>query len=172
MGADAVPGILVRRLEEADLETLNGAFPVWNGSEYARRLQAQRRLQMVQAIAWEGEVSIGRGMVLFPEHEEYSDSARREGCAEVRDVKVLEPRRRRGAAAAIMQVLEDAAREQAFRRIGLSVGLDEDAVPARALYERLGYRHAHGPYLMSTNLDGDDGPFPVGAVLDYLVREL
>ena len=162
----------VRRLEVRDLDMLNRELPAWNGDEYARRLRAQGRLQMVQAVAWVGETPVGRGMVLFPEHEEYSDSATREGCAEVRDVQVLEAHRRRGAATAIMRVLEEGAREQAFRRVGLSVSLDDEAAPARALYQRLGYRDAHGPFLMSTNLDGDDGPFPVGAVLTYLVREL
>jgi ribosomal protein S18 acetylase RimI-like enzyme len=90
----------------------------------------------------------------------------------VRDVSVLPHPRRRRPATAIMAELETAVREQALRRIGLSVSLDEDAAPARALYERLGYRHAHGPYIASTMLSGDQGEFPVGAVLDYLVKDL
>ena len=59
---------------------------------------------MVHVIAWDGEVPLGRGMILFPEHDEYSTSATREGCAEVRDVFVLPERRRSGVATAIMQV--------------------------------------------------------------------
>lgn len=111
-------------------------------------------------------------MVLFPEHEEFSTSAVREGCAEVRDVFVVRPRRRLGVATALMSVLEDAARDRGMARIGLSVALDEDAVPARALYQRLGYAHAHGPFVSSTDLIGDDGPLAVGAVMNYLVKEL
>jgi len=125
----------------------------------------------VQVVAWDDERPVGRGMVLFPEHEEYSDSATREGCAEVRDVFVAPDHRRRGAAEAIMAVLEDSARAAGMVRIGLSVALDDGAAPARALYEKLGYRHAHGPYIGSATLDGDDGPMPVGAVLTYLVKE-
>ena len=45
-------------------------------------------------------------MVLFPEHEELSASAMREGCAEVRDVFVSRPRRRLGVATALMRALE------------------------------------------------------------------
>jgi len=111
-------------------------------------------------------------MVLFPEHEEFSTSAVREECAEVRDVFVVRPRRRLGVATGIMALLEDAARDRGMFRIGLSVALDEDAAPARALYDRLGYAHAHGPYVSSTTLEGDEGPIPVGAVMNYLVKEL
>ena len=127
---------------------------------------------MVEAIAWFGEVPGGRGMVLFPEHEEFSTSAVREGCAEVRDVFVVRPRRRLGVASALMRVLEEAAGERGMLRIGLSVSLDDDAAPARALYERLGYVHAHGPFVSSTDLIGDDGPIAVGAVMTYLVKDL
>lgn len=56
-------------------------------------------------------------------------------------------------------------------RIRLSVGLDDEAAPARALYDVLGYRHAHGPFVSSTTLAGDDGPIAIGAVLTYLVKE-
>jgi GNAT superfamily N-acetyltransferase len=163
---------LVRRLEEPDLEILDRDLPLWNVREYARRLQAQGRLQMVQAIAWDGGLPIGRGMVLFPEHEEYSTSAERERCAEVRDVSVVEPFRRRGVATGLMRLLEDEAHAAGHTRIGLSVSVGPDGEPARALYARLGYRHAHGPFVMSTDLQGADGPFAVGAVLDYLVRDL
>ena len=151
---------------------MNRDLPLWNAREYARRLQAQGRLQMVQAIAWEDATPIGRGMVLFPEHEEYSTSAERERCAEVRDVSVPEAYRRRGVATALMGALEDEARAAGHARIGLSVSVGAEGEAARALYARLGYRRAHGPFLMSTDLQGDDGPFPVGAVLEYLVRDL
>jgi GNAT superfamily N-acetyltransferase len=162
----------VRRLEDRDLKTLNRDLPLWNRDEYARRLLAQTRLQMVQAIAWGGSTPVGRGMALFPEHEEYSDSAARERCAEVRDVSVTEPARRRGVATEVMRALEDETRSAGFGRIGLAVGVDDAAEPARALYERLGYRHAHGPFVISTVLQGDDGPFPVSAAVVYLVKDL
>jgi GNAT superfamily N-acetyltransferase len=167
-----VADLVVRRVAEGDLETLNRELPLWNAGEYARRLQAQNRLQMVQAIAWQAERPIGRGMVLFSEHEEYSTSAERERCAEVRDVSVLEAFRRRGVATALMRALEDEARAVGHTRIGLSVSLGAEGEAARSLYARLGYRHAHGPFVTSTALEGDDGALPVGAVLVYLVMDL
>jgi GNAT superfamily N-acetyltransferase len=146
---------------------------VWNAQEYAQRLQAQDRGQLVEAIAWFGNVPGGRGMVLFPEHEELSTSAVREGCAEVRDVFVTRPRRRLGVATALMRTLENSIRDREMSRVGLAVALDDDAAPARALYERLGYVHAHGPFVSSSDLLGDDGrPIAVGAMMTYLVRDL
>lgn len=71
-----------------------------------------------------------------------------------------------------MAALENAAREAGWTRIDLSVGLGEGAAPARALHEALGYEHAHGPFASSTNLEGDGGSFPVGAVMVYLAKSL
>ncbi len=164
--------IAVRRLAPDDLEVLNERLPTWNRLEYARRLTAQQRGEMVQAIAWIAGEPAGRGMVLFPDHAERSPSAEREHCAEVRDVSVPEPHRRTGVASALMDALEDAARRNGHDRVGLSVGLDEQAAPARALYDALGYTRAHGPFISSTTLEGDDGPMPVGAVLVYLTKPL
>jgi GNAT superfamily N-acetyltransferase len=151
---------------------LNGSLPVWSRGEYARRLVAQERSEMVQVVAWDRDIPVGRGMVLFPEHQEYSVSAMREGCAEVRDVFVVSDRRRSGAATALVQALEDASRANGWSRIGLAVATSEDAEPARRLYEALGYRLAHGPFISSTTLADDDGRLPVGSVMNYLVKEL
>jgi GNAT superfamily N-acetyltransferase len=111
-------------------------------------------------------------MVLFPGHAEHSPSAERERCAEVRDVFVPEPHRRKGVASALMEALEEAALRNGHDRVGLSVALDDQAAPARGLYEALGYTRAHGPFVSSTTLEGDDGPVPVGAVLVYLTKPL
>ena len=43
--------------------------------------------------------AVGKAMVLFPGHAEWSDSAEREGCAEVRDVGVAEDGSAVGSAA-------------------------------------------------------------------------
>ena len=151
---------------------LNQRLPAWSGLEYANRLRAQDRDQMVQVVAWEADLPTGRGMVLFAEHDEFSPSAVREGCAEVRDVFVAPGHRNCGQATEMMAALEDAVIAHGMGRIGLAVGLDDAALPARLLYERLGYRHAHGPFLTSATLLGEDGPIPVGAVLNYVVKDL
>ena len=148
-------------------------MPSWNSTEYAKRLAAQGRGELVQLVAWDADRPVGKAMVLFPEHEEWSVSAQRERCAEIRDVRVDANRRRRGIATAMIAALENAARDRGMSRIGMSVALDPEDEPARALYRRLGYAQAHGPFITSTDLWGDDGrAIPVGAAMRYLVKNL
>ena len=140
--------------------------------DYSRRLEAQRRGTLSQIAAWSGGVPIGRAHVLFPGHEQWSISAHRCGCAEVRDVFVAPEHRRHGAATAMMDVVERAVSDGGLLRIGLSVAQDEDGAAARALYERLGYGFAHGPYIGGATISGDDSPIHFAAVLVYLTKEL
>ena len=156
-----------------ELAAFQDGLPAWNDREYRRRLQAQERGELVQVVAWEGERPVGKAMVLFPTDEEWSVSAEREGCAEIRDVGVDEGHRHRGVATAIISSLEAAALENGLARIGLSVALSDDDASARALYAGLGYAFAHGPYITSTDLFDDDGrPMHVGAVMCYLTKPL
>jgi GNAT superfamily N-acetyltransferase len=127
----------------------------------------------VQVVAWKDERPVGKAMLLFPGHDEYSESAEREGCGEIRDVGVVEAERRRGVATALIDAIEEAAREHDVGRIGLTVAQGEDDAPARALYRKLGYRFAHGPFITSTDLFDDDGrPIHVGAVMSFLTKPL
>jgi ribosomal protein S18 acetylase RimI-like enzyme len=162
--------IELRRLARVDVARLDRWLPVWNTAEYERRLAAQRRGDLVQVVAWAGDRPVGRGMLLFPGHDEYSVSAEREGCAEIRDVEVDVGHRRRGVGAALIGALEAAAVERRFDRIGLSVGRDDEYAGARSLYTKLGYRTAHGPFISGAVLAGTEGPIPVAGVLDYLVK--
>jgi GNAT superfamily N-acetyltransferase len=168
-----VTGLEIRRLHEEEIAALQVSIPVWNSTEYAKRLAAQARGELVQLVAWDDGRAIGKAMLLFPAYEEYSTSAEREHCAEIRDVGVVEEARRRGVASALIAAMEGEAAAAGMRRIGLTVAQGEEDAPARALYAKLGYLVAHGPFVTSTNLWADDGsPIPVGAVMAYLVREL
>jgi GNAT superfamily N-acetyltransferase len=112
-------------------------------------------------------------MVLFPGHDEYSVSAEREACGEIRDVAVVPEARRLGVATAMIAVLEAATRERGVPRLGLCVALAEDDAAARGLYAKLGYTVGHGPFIASTDLYDDEGrPIPVGAVMCYLTKTL
>lgn len=152
---------------------MQAGLPAWNSTEYAKRLAAQERGELVQVVAWEGERPVGKGMVLFPGHDEYSTSAERECCAEIRDVGVVEAMRRLGVATAMIGVMEEAALGHGMQQIGLTIAQGEDDAPARALYAKLGYAVAHGPFIASTNLYDDDGRrIHVGAVMSYLTKPL
>ena len=148
-------------------------MPAWNSTEYAKRFAAQERGELVQVVAWDGERPVGKAMVLFPGYEEYSTSAEREACGEIRDVAVEPDARRLGVATAMIAALETAVRERGLSRVGMTVALAAEDAPARDLYAKLGFGIAHGPFITSTNLYDDDGrPIHVGAVMSYLTKVL
>lgn len=173
MNRPRVGTVEVRRIRAEELERFTAELPAWNSTEYAKRLAAQERGELVQVVAWQGGRPVGKAMVLFPGHEEYSESAEREGCGEVRDVAVAPEARRLGVATAMITLLEAATRERGIPRIGLCVALPDDDAAARSLYAKLGYTVAHGPFIASTDLDDDDGrPIPVGGPMCYLTKSL
>ncbi|MBI5346898.1 MAG: GNAT family N-acetyltransferase [Chlamydiae bacterium] len=58
---------------------------------------------------------------------------------EINDLWVLKEHRRKGIGKRIIAYLENQARREGFRQIGIGVGLYEDYGPAQNLYGKLGY---------------------------------
>jgi len=167
------PSIEVRRLTLADLDAFQGSMPSWNAREYTRRLAYQERGLAVQLVAWVGDLAVGRSMVVLPGHPEWSASAFREGCPELRDVGVADAWQRRGIGGRLITASEDVARAAGHERVGLGVGLDDSYEAARALYARWGYAFAHGPFVQAARLEDDDGAgIPIAGVCVYLVKRL
>jgi len=163
----------VRRLAPADLAPFQAGMPAWNTTEYAKRLAFQQRGLAVQLVAWAGDEPAGKAMVVFPGHPEWSPSAYREGCPEIRDLGVAAAWRRRGIATALVAAAERETRSAGFARLGLGVGVDDDSAPARSLYRRLGYVFAHGPFVQAARLETGEGmALPVAGVCTYVVKEL
>ena len=156
-----------------DLVALVASLPVWSALEYERRLTFQERNLAVQLVAWMHDTPVGRAMLVLPGHPEWSTSAHREGCPEVRDVEVAEAWRRRGVATVLLRSCEQEAGRAEFGRVGLMVGASDEYGPARALYERLGYSMSHGPFISSARLQNDDGSCSVVAgVCCYLIKDV
>ena len=163
----------VRRLTPAGVARLQAAMPSWNAHEYGDRVEYQARGLAVQLVAWSDEEALGRGMLVLPGHPEWSPSAFRENCPEIRDLGVVASAQRQGVGSALIAALEREAIEAGFDRIGLMVGLDDDYAAARAVYERRGYRFAHGPFVSAGRLPTDDGAgLAVGGVCEYRVKSL
>ena len=163
----------VRRLAYDEVDRFQAGMPSWNAREYARRLSFQERGLAAQLVAWAGDDPVGRGMLVLPGHPEWTASAFREGCPEIRDLGVADAWRRRGIGSALIGGLEAIARGAGFERIGLGVGLDEDYAAGRAAYERLGYVFAHGPFIQSVGLDADDGStVAVAGLCEYRIKDL
>ena len=166
-----IPGVDVRRLARGEVGRFQATMPSWNGQEYAQRVAFQERSLAVQLVAWDGEVAVGRGTLVLPGHPEWSASAYRERCPEIRDLGVAADRQRQGIGSALIRGLEDEARAAGFGRVGLGVGLEESYAAARATYARLGYDVVHGPFVQGASLRRDDGStFPVAGVCMYLVK--
>jgi GNAT superfamily N-acetyltransferase len=163
----------VRRLRRDELERLQAWLPAWNGTEYERRLGSQERGLAVQLVAWIGDEPVGKAMVVFPGHEEWSPSAYREGCPEIRDLEVAPAWTRRGIGTSLIAAAEAEVRGRGFGRIGLGVGLEPSYAAARSVYDRLGYLVAHGPFIAAALLEDQDGAaLPVAGVCMYLVKDL
>ena len=82
-------------------------------------------------IAWDDDAPVGHAHIAW--HGTHV------GVPEIQDVFVLAEHRRRGIATLLTQAAEDEARRRGWERISLSVSADGN-LPARTLYEGLGYR--------------------------------
>jgi GNAT superfamily N-acetyltransferase len=163
----------VRRLTERELPRLQAALPSWNRHEYARRVGFQARGLAVQLVAWRGDAAVGRAMLVLPGHPEWSPSAFREGCPEIRDLAVSHDVQRQGVGSALLGALEREAATAGFATIGLAVGIDDAYEAARGLYDRHGYRFAHGPFIAAAQLEMDDGSgVAVASVCEFRVKRL
>ena len=142
--------IHVRVLTPAELELVDRHLPLsrldQEGGEYL--------------VAWEDGAPLGHAHVDW-----------RHDPPEVQDVYVDEAHRRRGIAAKLSEAAEERVRARGFDRIALDV--DVDNAPARALYEKLGYRERGTPPRRQAGtilLRGE--PFTFDVVLLDLVKQL
>lgn len=89
----------------------------------------------------------------------------------LQDVYVAESHRRRGVASKLSEAAEQLMRDRGFAQIGLDV--DVENAPARALYEKLGYRECGAPPRhVSGTITLRGRPFSFDAVLIDLVKDL
>ena len=71
-----------------------------------------------------------------------------------------------------MGELEGAANGHGMRIVGMSVALDDESEPARALYDHLGVSPRARPVRGERQPRGRRGPIAVGSVMTYLVKDL
>lgn len=116
------------RADTAVLETLAENEPGY----FARCFDENRLIIMA---AWEGEPCGYAQLNFAPRYKLYQKL----NYPEIQDVNVLPDYRRRGAARAMIEHLEDAARAQGFEGVGISVGITREFGPAQILYAKMGY---------------------------------
>ena len=86
-------------------------------------------------VAWDGDDPVAHAHVAW--------TGTKVGVPEIQDLFVLPKRRRKGIATELSRAAEHLAAERGHDRI--SLGFADDNVPARRLYEQLGYRDAGLP---------------------------
>ncbi|MBT7858844.1 MAG: GNAT family N-acetyltransferase [Gemmatimonadetes bacterium] len=137
----------IRVVVPDDLARIEVTYPIsvgTPGNPHREQFQRQREGQLTWLVAWNGDQPCGSVILRWPgEPDERTDQATSLGCAEIGGLGVDEAVRGRGIGAALMQEAETLARSRHTRLLGLEVtDANPNQVPARSLYNRLGYEDA------------------------------
>lgn len=98
-------------------------------SVHALDLEALHRPEITFWTAWEGHALMGCGAL--------KDLGRSEG--EVKSMRTVKARRRRGAGQAMLEHIVSEARSRGYQRLYLETGSMDAFAPARALYAKFGF---------------------------------
>jgi GNAT superfamily N-acetyltransferase len=120
------------------------------------RFARQQQREVVYLIAWSAQMPIGHMLIHWTGPQNEPIASHLSGCAEIEDFVVRPDLRSRGIGRRMLAVAEDLARQRAFRRLGLGVGLGNPR--ARALYDTVGYHDSGlGVYPVRWQYIGRDG---------------
>lgn len=125
----------IRPLAAGELALVELRLPRYPG-KHCERLEGQSRGECVYLIAWAGDEPVGH-LNLRLGGRKLPERARSLGAAQIEDLAVAAPHRRRGYATSLMRRAHEEAAARAFRTVGL--GVDIGNAPARALYRGEGY---------------------------------
>lgn len=105
------------------------------GSCHALDVEALRKPEVTFWSAWDGDAPMGCGAL--------QDLG--QGQGEVKSMRTADAYLRRGVAAALLQVVLDAARARGYAQVSLETGAGPAFAPAHALYRRFGFAPC-GPF--------------------------
>jgi ribosomal protein S18 acetylase RimI-like enzyme len=127
----------VRRVGADDLNALTVSFTSELGRTQESDHADQAAGQLSFHVAWAGELPLGHVLIRWRGPRSPEVTRHYPGCAEVYRLSVLEPYRRRGIGSQLMAACEREARAE--RRAMIGLGVEHANLPARRLYEKLGY---------------------------------
>jgi 2,3-bisphosphoglycerate-dependent phosphoglycerate mutase len=152
-----LPALRIRELQANELARVDRDLPL-------NRLDQHLETRSTYLVAWEGNEPRGHAHIAW--------TGTKLDVPEIQDVFVLPEHRRRGIARELTAAAEEAARTRGWSTISLSVSRAGN-VPARRLYEKLGYRDAGvAPVRVSGTIMLRGRPFEVDDTLVYLTKEL
>jgi GNAT superfamily N-acetyltransferase len=150
----------VRTFTDEDVDLVGASVPARAiGSVHRERLEQQSAGTCKYLLAMEHDRPAGWVVVRTGETTRSAWQMRFD-CAEIEDLYVSPPARRRGLGLELMLAAEETARRLGFTSIGLATGgpSDPDYAAARRLYERLAYVDvAAGPWLVGWVWTNDRG---------------
>ena len=132
----------MRLLQPQDLEVLGDLYFPWSNREetvakWTGYLDEQQKgARMACIVEQQGKI-VGYGNLL--RSSEYPHF-KQNGIPEINDVWVYEESRKKGIATALIDHLEQLAKQEGYTVIGIGVGLYQDYGAAQRLYFRLGYK--------------------------------
>lgn len=129
--------IVVRPLEERDVDVLDRRGEASINHSYAVEWQAQCAGEVTMLVAWYGQRPMALGLVHWAGPRQPAVQALYPGCPEIFRLHVKRNYRSMGLGTLLIEAFERLARERGHQRIGLGVTYTNPN--ALMLYQRLGY---------------------------------
>ena len=128
----------IRPISKRDIDVVVANLnPMRSAATHRGRLHTQSEGDLVYLIAWDGDTPIGHGQIIWDgplgAPQQHLDLK----CPYVEDLWVVDDARSQGVGTAILARMETMARQREYRRLGLSVGVENTR--AIRLYESLGF---------------------------------
>jgi GNAT superfamily N-acetyltransferase len=137
----------IRPLAEHELDAVSAGLTSRPRSTHERRIGFQEQGGFIYLIAWLDGVAVGHVGFGFADGRDVEGLCEFRGYSLVSDLLVEPDHRGKGVGRALMQALEDLAREAGERGVALDTGVDDSFTAARALYRSMGYRDQGGVFL-------------------------
>lgn len=136
----------IREASERDLPAIRAAWPVSPGTPgdpHGERFSLHESGALTWLVAWADARPCGAVWVRWRAEAELTEQARHLGCPEIAALDVDEDLRGQGIGRALMEAAIERVRRSGADTVGLEVTAhNPNQVPARALYESLGFTDA------------------------------